>query len=75
MPVPENEEPSKSLPVALQSLFYKVRNGRKGCWRVGWGGSLFLPFPVRKQRQGGPGGKSSRKQAGSRGGGVRRSGT
>lgn len=24
MPVPENEEPSKSLPVALQSLCYKV---------------------------------------------------
>lgn len=24
MPVPENEEPSKSLPVALQSLFYRV---------------------------------------------------
>ncbi|KAG2434916.1 hypothetical protein HYH02_012114 [Chlamydomonas schloesseri] len=25
MPVPENEEPSKSLPVALQSLFYKLQ--------------------------------------------------
>ncbi|KAG2490856.1 hypothetical protein HYH03_010774 [Edaphochlamys debaryana] len=28
MPVPENDEPSKSLPVALQSLFYKLQYAR-----------------------------------------------
>ncbi|GIL82845.1 hypothetical protein Vretimale_8198 [Volvox reticuliferus] len=28
MPVPENEEPSKSLPVALQSLFYRLQYAR-----------------------------------------------
>ncbi len=33
MPVPENEEPSKSLPVALQSLFFRVGAAR-GVGRV-----------------------------------------
>lgn len=28
MPTPENDEPSKSIPLALQSLFYKLQYSR-----------------------------------------------